>query len=68
MLLTIQTIFMLSNQKCMVKPTFINLHPNEYSQEFLYYQFLVKYIDALEVAILLMIYLIKCVFQIKQKI
>ena len=59
---------MLSNQKCMVKPTFINLHPNEYSQEFLYYQFLVKYIDALEVVILLMIYLIKCVFQIKQKI
>ena len=68
MLLTIQTIFMLSNQKRMVKPTFINLHPNEYSQEFLYYQFLVKYIDALEVVILLMIYLIKCVFQIKQKI
>ena len=24
----------LSNQKCMIQPTLINLHPNEYSQEF----------------------------------
>ena len=24
----------LSNQKCMVQPTLISLHPNEYSQEF----------------------------------
>ena len=23
---------MLSNQKCMIQPTLINLHPNEYSQ------------------------------------
>ena len=23
----------LSNQKCMIQPTLINLHPNEYSQE-----------------------------------
>ena len=29
----------LSNQKCMIQPTFINLHPNEYSQEFHYYSF-----------------------------
>ena len=27
----------LSNQKCEIRPTFINLHPNEYSQEFHYY-------------------------------
>ena len=29
----------LSNQKCMIQPTLINLHPNEYSQEFHYYPF-----------------------------
>ena len=27
----------LSNQKCKVQPTLINLHPSEYSQEFYYY-------------------------------
>ena len=27
----------LSNQKCKVQPTLINLHPSEYSQEFHYY-------------------------------
>ena len=32
----------LSNQKCMTQPTFINLHPNEYSQGFHYYPFMVK--------------------------
>ena len=32
----------LSNQKCETQPTFINLHPNEYSQEFHYYSFTVK--------------------------
>ena len=32
----------LSNQKCMTQPALINLHPNEYSQEFYYYTFLVK--------------------------
>ena len=32
----------LSNEKCMVQPTLINLHPNEYNQEFHYYQFMVK--------------------------
>ena len=26
----------LSNQKCMIQPTLINLHPNESSQEFHY--------------------------------
>ena len=32
----------LSNQICMTQPTLINLHPNEYSQEFHYYPFSVK--------------------------
>ena len=32
----------LSNQKCMIQPNLINLHPNEYSQEFHYYPFAVK--------------------------
>ena len=32
----------LSNQKCMAQSTLINLHLNEYSQEFHYYQFVVK--------------------------
>ena len=32
----------LSNQKCEIQPTLINLHPNEYSQEFHYYSFAVK--------------------------
>ena len=32
----------LSNQKCIIQPTLINLHPNKYSQEFHYYPFSVK--------------------------
>ena len=32
----------LSNQKCEIQPTLINLHPNEYNQEFQYYLFAVK--------------------------
>ena len=32
----------LSNQKFMIQPTLINLHPNEYNQEFQYYPFVVK--------------------------
>ena len=31
-----------SNQKCMIQPTLINLHPNEYTQEFHYCAFAVK--------------------------
>ena len=42
---------LLSNQKCMIQPTLINLHQNQYSQEFHYYPFLVK-LDVLEVLIL----------------
>ena len=33
---------LLSNQKFMIQPTLINLHPNEYSQEFHSYTFAVK--------------------------
>ena len=33
---------LLSNQKCKIHPTLINLYPNEYSQEFHYYPFAVK--------------------------
>ena len=32
----------LSNKKCEIQPTLINLHPNEYSQELHYYSFAVK--------------------------
>ena len=32
----------LRNQKCMIEPTFISLHPSEYSQELHYYPFTVK--------------------------
>ena len=32
----------LSNPKCEMQPTFINLHPNTYNQEFHYYPFTVK--------------------------
>ena len=32
----------LSNEKCEIQPTLINLHPNEYSQQFHYYPFLVE--------------------------
>ena len=35
----------LSIQKCMIQPTLINLHPNEYSQECHYYLFAVKLDD-----------------------
>ena len=33
---------LLSNQKCMTQPILINLHPNQYSQEFHYYHFVVN--------------------------
>ena len=32
----------ISNQKCMTQPTYIKLHPNEYSQELHYYPFVVN--------------------------
>ena len=33
---------LLINQECMNQPSLINLHPNEYSQEFPYYPFVFK--------------------------
>ena len=59
----------LSNQKCEIQPTLINLHPNEYNQELHYYPFAVKQVQTsvLEVLIVLMNYLIEYVFQIKKK-
>ena len=33
---------LLRNQKCMIQPILINLHPNEYSQEFNYYPFAIN--------------------------
>ena len=50
-----------------IQPSLINWDTNEYNQEFHYYSFAVK-LDVLEVVILLIIYLIKYAFQIKQKI
>ena len=32
----------LANQKCMIQPTLINSHPNEYSQEFPFYPLAAK--------------------------
>ena len=32
----------LVNQKCQIQPNLVNLHPNEYSQQFYYFQFAVK--------------------------
>ena len=34
---------LLSSQKCMTQRNLINLHPNEYCQEFHYYPFVVKW-------------------------
>ena len=58
----------LRNQKCITQPTLINLHLNEYSQELHYYPFVFNLIGCLEVAILLMTFLVKYMLQIKQKI
>ena len=33
---------LLSNQKCSIQPALVDLHLNEYSQEFNYYPFAVK--------------------------
>ena len=33
---------LIGNKKCMIQSTLVNLHPNEYSQEFHYYPFAVK--------------------------
>ena len=49
---------LLSDQKYIIQPTRINLHPNEDNQEF----------TTIQLLILLIIHLIKYVFQIKKKI
>ena len=54
--------------KYMISITFFNLHPNEYSQEFHYSPFTVNYINLFEVLILLIICLIKYVFETNRKI
>ena len=60
----------LSNQRCQTETNLINLHSNEYSQELHYYPVTMQlsWINVLEVAILLLTYLINHVFQIKQNI
>ena len=58
----------LSNQKCMIQPTLINLHSNEYNKNLTSLHLWLNQIDVLEVVILLITYLIKYVFQVKQKI
>ena len=44
----------LSDQKCGIQPTLINLHPKEYSQELYYYSFADKLNRVLELIRLLM--------------
>ena len=51
-----------------IQPTLINLYPNEYRQEFHYHPFAVKLDRCVGIVILLKTYLIKYVFQTKQKI
>ena len=52
----------------MIQPTFINLHPNEYSQQFHYYSFAFKLDRCVRSCnTLLITYLIKYVFEIKEK-
>ena len=57
----------LSNPKCIIQATFINLHPNEYSQEF-HYPFAVKLDRCVRSCNILNDSLIKYVFLTKQKI
>ena len=40
MFIELLTGVLLSNPKCMIEPTLINLHPNEYSRELHYYPLL----------------------------
>ena len=58
----------LSNQKCMTQLTLINIHLNEYSQEFQYFPFAAKLDRCVGSCNTLNDYLIKYEFQIKQKI
>ena len=58
----------LSNQKCEIQPTHINLYPNEYSQQLHYYSFAVILDKCVGSCITLNNVSTKYVFQIKQKI
>ena len=58
----------LSNQNCEIQPTLINLPPNNIEKNFTTIHLPLNDIDLLEVVLLLITYLIKYVFQIKQKI
>ena len=58
----------LSIQKWQIQQTLINLHPNEYSQEYTTIHLLFKLDKCFEICNILHAFLIKYVFQIKQKI
>ena len=58
----------LSNQKCKIQHTLVNLHPNEYSQEFHCYPFAVKWDRCVGSCNTINDLCNKYVFQIKQKI
>ena len=61
---------LLRNQKREIHPTIISFHPNGYSQEFHYYPFSVKldrWAGSCNTLIKYYYYLIKHVFQVKQK-
>ena len=58
----------LSNQKYKIQPALINLNLNEYSQELRSSVPVVNLIDVLEIAILLTMYEVEYVLQIKQNI
>ena len=53
----------LSNWKCEIEPTLINLHPDKYNQEFHYYLFAVKLDRCVGSSNTLITYLIEYVFQ-----
>ena len=59
----------LSNQKCIIQPTFVNLHPNDIVENLTIIYLHLNEIDVLQVvSLLLLFYLTKYVYQIKQKI
>ena len=58
---------LLSHQKSMIQPVLINLHPNKYSQELHCYQFEVNLDSCVSSPNTLNAFLIKYVFQTKQK-
>ena len=59
---------LLSNQKCMTQPTFINSNPNEHRQELHYYPFVVKWGRFVGSCKALNNLSDKYMFQLKQKI